>query len=176
MVLSSRSGDVTFLLSKMIHGISEEDDVQGGRYPACNVSSRWASAIHQHHFDSQRRHSGCFTVLPQVSRRPQRQDQDSKGHSWCSQEPPGLYDITEPCCTSDAGATVNHSGRTQPRCCEGGQPFWTHSTALWRGGTLSYGGSSTCKSSLAWSGWSIITWLFLSLLHLLRDCSVVWGS
>ncbi len=31
MVLISRSGGVTFLLSKMIHGISEEDGVQGGR-------------------------------------------------------------------------------------------------------------------------------------------------
>ncbi len=33
-------------------------------------------------------------------------------------KPPGLYDITELCCTSDAGATVNHSGRTEPRCGE----------------------------------------------------------
>ncbi len=93
------------------------------------MSSRWACVIQQHHFDTQRRHSGCFTALPQVSRRPQRQDQGSKGPSWCRQEPPGLYDISEPYCTSDAGATAKHSARTQPRCGEGGQPFWTHSTA-----------------------------------------------
>jgi hypothetical protein len=42
--------------------------------------------------------------------------------------------------------------------------------------TLSCGGSSTCKSSLAWSGWSGSTWLFLPLLCLLRDSSAVWGS
>jgi hypothetical protein len=45
----------------------------------------------------QRRHSGCCTALPQVSHRPERQDQGSKGLSWCRQEPPGLYDIAEPC-------------------------------------------------------------------------------
>jgi hypothetical protein len=60
----------------------------------------------------QRRHSGCFTALPQVSHRPERQDQGSKGPSWCRQEIPGLYDIVEPCCTADTGATSNHTGRT----------------------------------------------------------------
>ena len=77
-----------------------------------NVSSRRACAMQQHHSDAQRRHSGCCTALPQVSHRPERQDQGSKGPSWCSQEPPGLYDITEPCCTYDAGATTNHCGHT----------------------------------------------------------------
>ncbi len=56
-------------------------------------------------------HSGCFKAFPQVSRRPERQDQVSKGPSWCRQEPPGRYDIPEPCCTSDS-VTTNHSGHT----------------------------------------------------------------
>jgi hypothetical protein len=56
-------------------------------------------------------HSGCFKTLSQVSRRPERQDQGSKGLSWCRQEPPGRYDIPEPCCTSDS-VTTNHSGHT----------------------------------------------------------------
>jgi hypothetical protein len=32
------------------------------------------------------------------------------------------------------------------------------------------------KSSNAWPGWPGSTWLFLPLLHLLRDSSAVWGS
>ena len=34
---------------------------------------------------------------------------------------PGLYDIVEPCSTSDTEATDNHSGHTQPLCDDGGQ-------------------------------------------------------
>jgi hypothetical protein len=30
--------------------------------------------------------------IPQVSHRPEPQDQNSEGPSWCSQEPPGLYE------------------------------------------------------------------------------------
>jgi len=65
--------------------------------------------MQQHHSDAQRRHSGCCTALPQVSHRPERQDQGSEGPSWCRQEPPAFYDIAQPCCTSDAGAAANHS-------------------------------------------------------------------
>ncbi len=63
----------------------------------CQVSGH-AQCINiiPHHSDSHRRHSGCFTTLPQVSRRPEREDKDSKGPSWCRQEPPGLYDMAEP--------------------------------------------------------------------------------
>ena len=35
--------------------------------------------MQQHPSDDQRRHSGCYTALPQVSHRPERQDQGSKG-------------------------------------------------------------------------------------------------
>ena len=35
--------------------------------------------MQQHHSDAQRRHSGCCTALPQVSHRPERLDQGSKG-------------------------------------------------------------------------------------------------
>jgi hypothetical protein len=70
-------------------------------------------SMQQHHSDAQRRHSGCCTALPQVSRRPERQDQGSKGPSWCSQEPPGLYDIVEPVMYLGR-STVNHCGHTHP--------------------------------------------------------------
>ena len=60
-------------------------------------------------------HAECINIIPMTNGDTQgvaqhflkyhtdlnseRQDQVSKGPSWCSQEPPGLYDITEPCCT-----------------------------------------------------------------------------
>jgi hypothetical protein len=60
------------------------------------------------------RHHARGTRLPTWTRqgqmeRPERQDQGSKGPSWCRQEPPGLYDIDQPCCTSDTGAAANHA-------------------------------------------------------------------
>jgi hypothetical protein len=105
------------------HGEYEDGSgsVGDGTASDCNVSSRRTCSMQQHHSDAQRRHSGCCTALRQVSHRPQRQDQDSKGPSWCQQEPPGLYDIAEPGCNSHSGAVTNHSGHTEPHCDEGGQ-------------------------------------------------------
>ncbi len=57
------------------------------------MSSRRACVMQQHLSDDQRRHSGCCTALPQVSHRPERQDQGSKGSSWCSQEPPDFMTL-----------------------------------------------------------------------------------
>jgi hypothetical protein len=37
--------------------------------------------------------TGCCTALPQVSHRPERQDQGSKGPCWCSQEPPDFMTL-----------------------------------------------------------------------------------
>ncbi len=56
----------------------------------CKVDGQ---VMHQHLSDDQRRHSGCCTALPQVSNRPERQDQGSKGPSWCSQEPPDFMTL-----------------------------------------------------------------------------------
>ena len=43
--------------------------------------------------------------------------------------------------------------------------------------TLSWcGGSSTCKTSLAWSGWSVSTWMWKTRCVTERDSSAVWGS
>ena len=40
---------------------SEEDRVKGGRYPDCNVSSRWVCALQQHH---------SLKVLPGTDKNP----------------------------------------------------------------------------------------------------------
>jgi hypothetical protein len=69
--------------------------------------------MQQHHSDVQRRHSGCYTTLPQVSHRSKRQDQIFKGPSWCRQDPPDFMTLLN----HDAPLTQHRSSV---------QPVWTH--------------------------------------------------
>ncbi len=182
MVLSSRSGDVTFLLTKMIRGnISLIHQVQNTtlgmrRIPrhkyvtislvlsfihTCMKSLEEHGSIKQSWFGLTNPWREFPVSSVHESIKTARLSIHTKSLSFCDDKHFPIGDST--CMDVDVDSV------------EGWMPTREYSRCPLTQ-TLSCGGISTCKSSLTWPGCRVSTWLFLSLLCLLRDSSAVWDS